>query len=83
MSADLTPYLNEEQFLFRKMRLSVKMSSAFKSMQELIAYAKANPGKLADGPSGVGSLYYSTMLLVNKVAGIDTFHISTKASWTF
>lgn len=56
----------------------VKNDGRIKTFQDLIAAAKANPGKMAYGTSGVGSLTHSMMLMVNKAAGIDTFHVPYK-----
>ena len=56
----------------------VKNDGKIKTFQDLVAAAKANPGKMAYGTSGVGSLTHSMMLMVNKAAGIDTFHVPYK-----
>jgi tripartite-type tricarboxylate transporter receptor subunit TctC len=45
------------------------------SVQELIAYAKANPGKLSYGSSGIGSVFHLTGELFNRVAGVDIVHV--------
>ena len=45
------------------------------SVQELIAYAKANPGKLSYGSSGVGSVFHLTGELFNRTAGVDITHV--------
>jgi tripartite-type tricarboxylate transporter receptor subunit TctC len=45
------------------------------SVQELIAYAKANPGKLSYGSSGVGSVFHLTGELFNKTAGVNITHV--------
>ena len=45
------------------------------SVQELIAYAKANPGKLSYGSSGVGSVFHLTGELFNRTAGVDIVHV--------
>jgi tripartite-type tricarboxylate transporter receptor subunit TctC len=45
------------------------------SVQELIAYAKANPGKLAYGSSGIGSVFHLTGELFNRTAGVDITHV--------
>ena len=61
-----------------RMMMVVKNDGKIKSFQDLVKFAKANPGKMAYGTSGVGSLTHSMMLMVNKAAGIDTFHVPYK-----
>lgn len=56
----------------------VKNDGKIKTFHDLVAAAKANPGKMAYGTGGVGSLTHSTMLMVNKAAGIDTFDVPYK-----
>lgn len=51
-----------------------------KTLQEMIAYAKANPGKVNYASSGVGSSGHLTGLLLNKLAGIEMQHIGYKGS---
>lgn len=46
-----------------------------KDARELIAYAKANPGKLNYGSYGIGSLNHVTTELFKGIAGIDIVHI--------
>jgi tripartite-type tricarboxylate transporter receptor subunit TctC len=45
------------------------------SVQELIAYAKANPGKLSYGSSGIGSVFHLTGELFDRTAGVNTVHV--------
>jgi tripartite-type tricarboxylate transporter receptor subunit TctC len=45
------------------------------SVQDLIAYAKANPGKLSYGSSGIGSVFHLTGELFNKTAGVNITHV--------
>ena len=45
------------------------------SVQELVAYAKANPGKLSYGSSGIGSVFHLTGELFNRTAGVDITHV--------
>ncbi len=45
------------------------------TLQELVDYAKANPGKLNYASSGNGSLQHVATELLNQQAGIDTTHI--------
>lgn len=45
------------------------------NVQELIAYAKANPGKLSFASSGIGAAAHLTMELLKARTGIDVQHI--------
>jgi tripartite-type tricarboxylate transporter receptor subunit TctC len=51
-----------------------------KSVKELIAYAKANPGKLSFGSSGVGSSTHLALELFNSLAGVKITHIPYSGS---
>jgi len=57
------------------MALAVHQSQPFKTVGELAAFAKANPGKLNYGSSGVGSLNHIMGALFNKWAGVETIHV--------
>jgi tripartite-type tricarboxylate transporter receptor subunit TctC len=46
-----------------------------KNIQELIAYAKANPGKLSYGSSGRGSSNHLAAELFKRMAGVDMLHV--------
>ena len=58
--------------------VAVHSSLPVKSVQELIAYAKANPGKLSFAHSGTGSGQHMSGELLRKMAGIDIVHIPYK-----
>ena len=45
------------------------------SLQDLIAYGKANPGKLRYGTAGVGGGPHMATALLAKTAGIDAVHV--------
>lgn len=49
-------------------------------MKGLIAYAKANPGKVSFGSSGVGSATHLTFELLKQTAGIDMLHVPFKGT---
>jgi tripartite-type tricarboxylate transporter receptor subunit TctC len=49
-----------------------------KSVAELIAYAKANPGKLNYGSGGVGATPFLATELFKSMAGIDVVHVPYK-----
>lgn len=51
-----------------------------KTLQELVAYAKTKPGKLAYGSLGFGGPHYLAMEWFKLVAGIDLLHIPYQGS---
>jgi tripartite-type tricarboxylate transporter receptor subunit TctC len=51
-----------------------------KDVRELIAYAKANPGKVNFGSSGIGAAAHLTTELLKQTAGIDMVHIPFKGT---
>ena len=51
-----------------------------KDVKELIAYAKANPGKLNFGSSGIGAAAHLTTELLKQTAGIDMVHVPFKGT---
>jgi tripartite-type tricarboxylate transporter receptor subunit TctC len=55
-------------------------SQPFKTVKEMIAYAKANPGKLNFGSSGSGSSIHLSGELFKAMAGIDMVHVPYKGS---
>jgi tripartite-type tricarboxylate transporter receptor subunit TctC len=50
-----------------------------KNLHELVAYAKANPGKLNYGSTGPGTLSHLAGVLLSSTAGIDIVHIPQKS----
>ena len=48
------------------------------SMQELIEYAKSNPGKLSYGTSGVGTTHHLSGESIRLLTGIDWVHVPYK-----
>ena len=51
-----------------------------KSVGELIAYAKANPGKVNFGSSGIGSAAHLTSELLKQTTGTDMLHVPYKGT---
>ena len=60
--------------------LVVHPSVPVKSMQEFITYAKANPGKINYGSSGVGSPPHLSMELLRSMTGINLVHVPYKGA---
>src|SRR3984893_11589602 len=58
--------------------LAVNADLPIKSVADVIAYAKANPGKLSYGSSGAGSPHHLAGELLHQKAGIDITHIPYK-----
>ena len=55
--------------------LTVHTSVPAKSIGELIAYAKANPGKLNYASFGIGSTAHLNGEMLNRVAGLNIVHV--------
>ena len=51
-----------------------------RDVKQLIEYARANPGKVSFGSSGVGSAAHLTTELLKQTAGIDMQHIAYKGT---
>jgi tripartite-type tricarboxylate transporter receptor subunit TctC len=60
--------------------LAVSASLPVNSVQELLAYAKAHPGKLNYGSSGNGGAIHLGMELFKSMTGTDIVHIPYKGS---
>ena len=60
--------------------LTVHPGVPFNSVKELVAYAKANPGKLSYGSVGTGSASHLTMEMFKSAAGINIVHVPYKGS---
>lgn len=52
----------------------------YKTVQELVAYAKANPGKVTFGSSGNGSSIHLSGELFDSMAKVDMIHVPYKGS---
>jgi len=62
------------------MVLLVHPSVPANTIQEFIAYAKANPGKLTYGSAGTGNITHLGVLLLQQAAGIDVIHVPYKGA---
>ena len=60
--------------------LVVRNGLPVRSVKELIAHAKANPGKLTYASVGVASTTHLAGEMLNVLAGIDTVHVPYKGS---
>jgi tripartite-type tricarboxylate transporter receptor subunit TctC len=57
----------------------VKADAQWKTIEEFIAYAKANPGKVTVANSGVGSFNHLTSALIEQAAGVEFKHVPMDA----
>jgi len=55
--------------------INVRPDSPFRSVGDIVAFAKANPGKLNYPSSGVGTVHHLSGELLNAMAGIDMTHV--------
>jgi tripartite-type tricarboxylate transporter receptor subunit TctC len=55
--------------------LVVSAQSQFKTATELVAYAKANPGKVTFGSAGIGTTTHLSIELLKRDANIDVTHV--------
>jgi tripartite-type tricarboxylate transporter receptor subunit TctC len=60
--------------------MTVSNNLPVKDVKELIAYSKANPGKVAFGSSGVGAAAHLTQELLKQVSGADMVHVPYKGT---
>ena len=68
-------------FIFEaKQALVINPSVPFRDLKGLIAYAKANPGKLNYGSIGVGSISHLSMALFMAMTNTEMTHIPYKGS---
>jgi tripartite-type tricarboxylate transporter receptor subunit TctC len=58
----------------------VKSDSPFKNFNELIAYAKANPGKMSYGSTGTGTSPHLLMEEVANKTGVEFLHVPFKGN---
>jgi tripartite-type tricarboxylate transporter receptor subunit TctC len=74
---DLTPVAN---VLSAPQIVVIRADLPFKTMADLVAYAKAHPGKLNYASSGNGSLQHATGAMLEQQAGIQLTHIPYKGT---
>ena len=60
--------------------LTVNNNFPAKDVKALIAYAKANPGRVNFGSSGIGAAAHLTTELLKQTAGIDMVHVPFKGT---
>jgi tripartite-type tricarboxylate transporter receptor subunit TctC len=60
--------------------LTVNNDFPARDVKELVQYARANPGKVSFGSSGVGSAAHLTTEMLKQAAGIDMVHIAYKGT---
>lgn len=60
--------------------MTVNNNVPARDAKELIAHARANPGKLSFGSSGVGAAAHLTTELFKQVAGLDMVHVPYKGT---
>ena len=59
---------------------AVHADSEIKDLKSLAAYAKANPGKVTVGSSGIGSDDHLLMLMFERAAGVKMTHVPFKGA---
>jgi tripartite-type tricarboxylate transporter receptor subunit TctC len=60
--------------------ISVRTDSEIKTLQDLVAYAKAHPGQVTYGTTGIGSDDHLAALKLEKAAGIKMIHVPFKGA---
>jgi tripartite-type tricarboxylate transporter receptor subunit TctC len=75
LARDFSPIVN---VAISPYALVVNPSVPAKSLNEFIAYAKANPGKLSYGSAGVGSASHLAAELLKSKTGIEMVHVPNK-----
>jgi tripartite-type tricarboxylate transporter receptor subunit TctC len=55
-------------------------SLGINTLPELVAYAKANPGKLTYGSAGIGSIHHISMESLKAALGLDIVHVPYKGT---
>jgi tripartite-type tricarboxylate transporter receptor subunit TctC len=73
-SNDFTPIANVYSYTFA-LGTNPANTANYKTLAEFVAYAKANPGKINWGSSGIGGPQHLTGAQFAKIAGIEMQHI--------
>jgi tripartite-type tricarboxylate transporter receptor subunit TctC len=60
--------------------LTVNTALPFQNVKELIAFAKANPGKLTYGSSGIGSVAHISAEVLRASTGVELVHVPYKSA---
>ncbi len=60
--------------------LTTGTSAPFRTVPELVAYARANPGRLNYGSSGIGSIGHISAELLRAATGVELIHIPYKSA---
>ena len=68
------------QLILYPVVFAVRQDHPLKSIADLIAYAKANPGKLTFSSTGVGTTQHLATVLLETKAGIEMNHISYRGA---
>jgi len=74
----LRDFVAVTQVTTQPLAVAVHPSLPVNSVQELVAFARTNPGKLSFGHSGTGSGQHMSGELLKKLAGIDIVHVPYK-----
>jgi tripartite-type tricarboxylate transporter receptor subunit TctC len=73
-SNDFTPVAAVYSYTF-VLGTNTATAARFRTFGEFLAYAKANPGKVAWGSSGIGGPQHLTGAQFFKIAGLDMLHV--------
>ena len=60
--------------------LTVSPTLPFQTVKDVVAHAKANPGKLTYGSSGIGSIAHISAEVLRASTGIDLVHVPYKSA---
>ena len=59
----------------QRMFVLAKADSPWRSMADVVAAARARPQAVSHGSSGIGSIYHSVFVVLEKRAGIELLHV--------